>query len=188
VEVVVQVLSGGPRKDHAAPNYLPVFNIPSAHRFKFAFVQPTGYNGSAPEFKVFAPTTLPPASTCNYSSPQLDVTSRCTVRRVDCLSAFRSNSCSYRNQFIYDAAQESSRFLGIGQSARGVKIVLILWSSEDVHFTWIFQTIDGENLDRWSDQSDQFGVESNGALISFNAIDMKTNLLKSAWIVWSNFL
>ena len=48
-----------------------------------------------------------------------------------CLSGFRPNSCSYSSQFMYDADQKSSRFLGIGQSARGVKIVLILWPSED---------------------------------------------------------
>jgi len=31
-------------------------------------------------------------------------------------------------------------------------------------------------------------MESNGVLISFNAIDAKTDLLKSAWKVWSSFI
>jgi len=43
-------------------------------------------NGSPPgaEVKKIAPTTLPSASMCSYSSLQLDVTSRCTLLGVDC--------------------------------------------------------------------------------------------------------
>jgi len=64
----------------------------TAHRFKFAFFQLTGYGGSLPEFKVFAPTSC---KHVQLLKPQLDVTSRCTMRRRTVGSSGRwPNSCA----------------------------------------------------------------------------------------------
>ena len=158
-------------KDHAATNYTP---IPNIFECTFAVVQPIGYGGSRPELKFLTPL------------PQI-----CTViragkvqfqERLNNLLKFPLNTstgmwplCKSWKAEIYDWPPCRSKNLG----ARIGVVFLIVKG----RFIWIFQMIVGRNFE----ESVSALWELSCILISFNAVDVKHNSLKSARKVWSRF-